>query len=117
MCPCFFHCLPQLLDRIVIRRIARQLEDRSPLRVCGKEVLHGSRCVILGSIRNQHDRLRGLSQPICEKGDISIRVEPSRLALISETPGEVLHQADDLVALALARRRDHWLVATSCPGI
>src|SRR5882724_12293520 len=117
MRPFFFDFLPQLLDWVVIRRIARQLEDRQALDVCTKEPLHRSRRVIPGPILNQHDWLRGLRQYTREKGDVRIRVEAPFLTLIPETAGEVLDQAEDFVAFALARCFDHWLVATSCPGV
>ena len=89
MRPLFFHFLPQLLDRIVIRRIARQLEDRQALRMPGKEALHRRGCVIPRPILNQHDGLRGLVQHAGEKLDVSFRVEPSLLTLIpgKRSPG------------------------------
>jgi hypothetical protein len=117
MCPFFFHFLPQLLNRIVVRRIARPLEDRQALCVQGEEALQCGRRVLPGPILNQHDGWRGLFHDACEKGDVSLRVEPSFLALIPEPPGEGLDHAEDFVALAFAGCLDHRLGPAARPGV
>jgi hypothetical protein len=58
--------------------------------------------VILCPILNQNDILCGLREPTREKGNGGSGGEAAFLALIKEAPGEVLNQAKDLVAFALA---------------
>ena len=50
------------------------------------------------------------------KAMLRILVESPLLALILETSGEVINQAEFFVAFAFSRRLDHRLVATFGPG-
>ncbi len=69
------------------------------------------------SILHQHDVLGGLRQHARATGAVGRSGEPSLLTWIEEAPGAVLDHAEDLIALALARRRDHRWVAAPCPGV
>ena len=57
-----FDLLPQLLNRVVVRRIGRQLEDLQPCGLLGEEGFGLGAGVIPRPILNQDDGLRGLLQ-------------------------------------------------------
>src|SRR4029450_12325853 len=69
------------------------------------------------SILNQQDGLRRLLEHTPEKGTVRGGIETSFLPVRKETRGEVLHQAQDLIAFALARSLDLGLLATPRPGV
>ena len=113
----FFHLLPELLDRIVIRRVARQLEDLKPCGLLGEESFGLGAGVILRAILNQDDGLRGVLQHPCEKGNVGCGVEAAFLPLIQEAPGEVIDQPEDFIAFALPAGLDVGLLAAPGPGV
>ena len=97
-----FDLLPELFNRIVVRRIGRQLDDLQPCRLLGEEGFRLRAGVILCPILSEDDGLRGLLQDTREKGNVGGGVEATVLPLIKEVPGEVIDQAEDFVAFALA---------------
>ena len=52
-----FELLPKFLNRVVVRRIGRELEDLKPCRLLGKESFGLSAGMIFRSILNQHNVL------------------------------------------------------------
>src|SRR4029453_162789 len=109
--------LPELLNRVVVRRIGRQLDDLKPCRLLGEEGFRLGAGMILRPILNEDDGLGGLRQHTPEKGNVGGRVEATVLPLIKEVPREVIAQAKDLVAFALAGGLDFGLLAAPCPGV
>lgn len=67
--------------------------------------------MIFCPILNEDDGLRGWRQDTPEKDNVSGGVEAPVLPLIKEGPREVLDQAEDLIAFALARGLDLGLLA------
>ena len=57
-----FDLLPELLNRIVVRRIGRQLDDLQPCRLLGEEGFGLGAGMILRPILNEDDGLGGLRQ-------------------------------------------------------
>src|SRR5882672_12470366 len=91
--------LPKFLNRVVVRRIGRELKDLQPCRLLGEKGFGLSAGVILRPILNQHDGVCGLLQYTCEKGNVGGGVEAAFLPVIKETSGEVLDQPKDFIAL------------------
>src|SRR5262247_590715 len=97
-----FDLLPELLNRVVVRRIGRQLDDLQPRRLLDEEGFGLGAGMILRPILNKDDGLGGLRQDTLEKGNVGSGVEAPVLPLIEEVAREVIDQAEDLVAFALA---------------
>src|SRR5262245_7487451 len=112
-----FDLLPELLNWVVVRRIGRQLDDLQPCRLLGKESFGLGAGMILRPILNEDDRLGGLRQDTCEKGNVGSGVQAPVLPLIKEVPGEVIDQAEDFIAFALATRLDLGLLAAPRPRV
>ena len=98
----WFELLPKFLNRVVVRRIGRELEDLQPRRLLGKESFGLSAGMLCRSILNQHNVLGGVLQDTCEKGHVGSGVEAAFLPLIKETSGEVINQPKDFIAFAPA---------------
>ena len=64
-----FDLLPELLNRVVVRRIGRQLDDLQPGRLLGEEGFGLGAGMILRPILNEDDGLGGLRQDTREKGN------------------------------------------------
>ena len=73
--------------------------------------------MILRPILNEDDGLGCLCQDTREKGNVGGRVEAPILPLIKELSREVIDQAEDLIAFALATRLDLGLLAAPCPCV
>src|SRR3989304_2141989 len=97
--------LPKILDRIEIRRIARQLKHRQTIDMCGEELLHCPAGMVLRPILNQEDRLCGFRQHLGQERRITVGSEPTGAPLIEETAAKVVDQAKDLIALASSTDR------------
>ena len=97
-----FDLLPEFLNRVVVRRIGRQLDDLQPCRLLGKEGFGLGTGMILCPILNENDGLSGLCQDAPEKGNVRSGVEAAFLPLIKEAPAKVIYEAKDLVAFTLA---------------
>jgi hypothetical protein len=113
----FFHFLPALFDRMVIRRVAWPLEDLKPGGLLGAEGSGLGAGVILGPILNQDHVWRGLLHHTREKGHVGGGVKATFLPLIQEASGEVISQPEDVIALAFAGRLALGLLAASGPGV
>ena len=57
-----FDLLPELFNRIVVRRIGRQLDDLQPCRLLGEEGFRLRAGVILRPVLNEDDGLRGCAR-------------------------------------------------------
>src|SRR5215475_8647376 len=112
-----FDLLPELFNRVVVRRIGRQLDDLQPCRLLGEEGCGLGAGMILRPILNEDDGLGGLRQDTREKGNVGGRVEATVLPLIKEVPREVVDQAEDFIAFALATRLYFGLLAAPRPSI
>ncbi len=110
-----FALLPQFLNRVVVRRRGRQLQDLQPGSLLGAAGLGLGTGMIPGAILNQENGLRRLLQYPSEKGHVRCGIETSFLSLIQETPGAVRHQAEDFLALAFAGHLDLGLLPTPRP--
>ena len=97
-----FNLLPELLNRVIVWRIRRQLADLKPRRLLGKESFGLRACVIFRPILNQDNGLSGVLQHPCEKGNLGGGIEAAFLPLIKETPREVRNQPEDFIAFAFA---------------
>src|SRR4051795_12247650 len=95
---------PQMLDRIVVRRVARQRFHPQTLRMGGDKLSRLDRRVIAGSILDQDQRLRRLRQHLLQERTIALRVEAPHMSLGEQAPREIVDQAKYLVTLALASR-------------
>jgi hypothetical protein len=60
----FLDVAPQLLNRIEVRRVGRQLVPGQAIGMGGKEVLHGFAGMVAGAILNQQKVLLGLGTPL-----------------------------------------------------
>ena len=109
--------LPEFLNRVVVRRIGRQLKDRKPCRLLGEEGLGLGTGMLPRAILHQQDALRRLRQHASEKGKVGCGIEPPFLAWIKETPCAVLNAPKDRVAFALAGGLDLGLLAAPRPRI
>src|SRR5215467_568549 len=112
-----FDLLPELLNRVVVRRIGRQLDDLQPCRLPGEEGFGLGAGMILRPILNEDDGLCGLRQDTREKGNVGGRVEATVLPLIKEVPREVVDQTEDFIAFALATSLNLGLLAAPRPGV
>ena len=99
-----FDLLPALLNRVVVRRIGRQLDDLPPGRLLGEEGCGLGAGMILRPILKEEEGLGGLRQDTREKGHGGGRVEATVLPLIKEVPREVVDQAEAFRAFARATR-------------
>jgi hypothetical protein len=111
------HLFPQKLDRVVVRRVGRQLKDREPILMRGKERTGRLAGVILGSILNEDQMLRRLGQRLGQKRLIPLRVEALLLTMIEKPSRDQLDQTQHLVSFALAGRLDDGRFPLECPGI
>ena len=59
-----FHLLPQVLNRIEVRRVGRQLFDGQTVGMGLEKRFHGLTGVIPSPILNHHDMLRGVREDI-----------------------------------------------------
>ena len=111
------HLLPQELDRVVVRRVGRQLKDRQPIFMFGKEGSGRLAGMILGPILNEDQMLRRLGQYLSQKRLIALRDEAIFLTMVEKASREKLNQPPDLVPLALARCLHHRRLSLERPGI
>jgi hypothetical protein len=81
-----FDLLPELFNRVVVRRIGWQLDALQPCRLLGEEGWGLGAGMILRPILNEDDGVRGLRQDTCEKGNVGDRVKAPVLPLIKEVP-------------------------------
>ena len=107
---------PQILDRIIVRRVGGQLADRDTITMLLKELACGFAGMILGSVLDEKHRLTGLGHDLLDEGLVTGTVEPTVLTLIKQPSRKVLNEAEDFVALALAGRLDRGLLALIRPG-
>ena len=117
MCVVLFDLLPELLNRVIVRRIGRQLEHVQPCGLLGEEGGGLRARMIPRPILNQDDRARSLLQHPLEKGNIGSGVEAAFLPLIKEAAREVLNQPEDFIAFALAGGLDRGLLAAPGPRV
>ena len=71
----FFHFLPQVLNRVEVWRVGRQLFDGQSIGVPVEKRLHGLTGVITRPILNDYDMLRRLRQDLEQKRGITLRVD------------------------------------------
>ena len=79
-----FHFFPQVLNRIEVGRIGRQLFNRQTIRMSREKVLHRFASVIPGPILDLDDVLLSLRKHIEQKRRIAFRVEASRLGFVEK---------------------------------
>ena len=91
-----FHFLPQVLDRIEVRRVGGQLFNRQAIFVRLEKRLHRLARVITGAILNHDQVLRRLRHDIEQKRRVALRVEAPRMGLVKKLPGEIVDQTKDL---------------------
>jgi hypothetical protein len=112
-----FHFLPQVLNRIEIWRIGRQLFDDQAIGMRLEKRLHRLARVITGSVLNDHDRLGRLRQDVEQKRRITRRVEAPSMGLVEESTGDIINETKALVRLAFAAGRDLGLLPLRRPGV
>ncbi len=117
MCVLPFDSAPQVLDRIVVRRVSRQLLDPQPLRMLGKDLSRLGRCVIACPILDQENRLLGLLQYSLDERAVALGIEAPLMTMPEQASREILDQAEDLVAFALPSRLDERLLPAHSPGV
>ena len=112
-----FHFLPQVLNRIEIWRIGRQLFDGQAIGMRLKKRLHRLARVIPGSILHDHDRLGRLRQDVEPKRRLTRRVEAPSMGLVKESTGARIHATKDLVRFAFPAGGDLGLLPFRRPGV
>src|SRR5919205_3971548 len=91
--------LPQMFDRVEVRRVRRQLLNGQAIGMGIEKVRHGGAGMIAGSVLNHDDMTPRLSQHVEEKSRIACRVKPSLVRFVEKLSGKVIDQAKDFVAL------------------
>src|SRR5438132_7911977 len=112
-----FRLLPQIFNRIIVRRIRRQRVLCDPIGMHSKKLLGRLAAVIPCPIMDEKEVLGGLRHDRLQERLITFRGEPPLDALREQTPGEIVNGPKHLVAFALAAGRDLRLMAPACPGI
>src|SRR5262249_44562927 len=113
----FLTLLPQVFDRVEIRRIGWQLLNSQARRMGIEKLLHGLARMITRSILNHDDVAPSVSQHIEQKGRIAVRVKASLMRFVEKLAGEIVDQAKDLVTLAFATGGHFGLFALGGPGM
>ena len=108
---------PQVLDRIVIRRVAGQLKDGHPVGVHDKELTGGLGCVVPCAILDEQEGGGGLFQHLDEKSAVTLGVELAGEACVEELTAEELDEAEHLVGPAFAGGLNNRLLTAPCPGV
>ena len=96
--------LPQVLDRVEIRRVGGQLLNGQARHMGIEKLLHGLARMITRAILNHDDVASSLRQHVEQKGRIASRVKASLMRFVEKLAGEIVDQAKDLVALSFATR-------------
>ena len=102
---------PQILDRIIVRRVGWQLANGDTIPMLLKELARGFAGMILGSILDEKHRLTGFGHDPLDEGLVTGTVEPTVLTVIKQPSRKVLNEAEDFIALALPGRLDRGLLA------
>ena len=111
-----FQVFPEELNRVVIRRVRRQLKDRQA-GLLSHELLQVFAGVILGPVVNQDNRLVGLGQDGQQIRLIRGRRKALATAVIKESSREILDRSEDFVALAFTGRFDDGLLTDRRPRV
>jgi hypothetical protein len=108
----FLHdLLPQVFDRVEIRRVGGQLLNGQARRMGVEKLLHGLARMITRSILNHDDGAPSLRQHVEQKGRIAGRVQASLMSFVEKPAGEIVDQAKDFVALTFATGGHFGLLA------
>jgi hypothetical protein len=108
---CLLDLLPQMFDRVKIRRVGGQLLDGQARRMGVEKLVHGLACMIAGTVLHHDDVALSVRQHVEQKGRIAFRVEASLMHFVEKLAGERVDQAKDLVALAFATGGHFGLLA------
>ena len=73
--------------------------------------------MIASAILNDHHMLPRLLQHIEQKRRVAFGIEPTLMRFVEKPAGEIVNQAKDFVAFALATGGDFGLLALGSPGI
>jgi hypothetical protein len=111
-----FALLPELLQRVVVRRIGRQLDDVPPGRRLGEAGFGLGAGRLLRPILHEDDGVGGVRQDTREQGPGGGRVAATGRPLRKAGPRAGVEQAEDCRALALATRLDCGVLAAPRPG-
>jgi hypothetical protein len=112
-----FGLLPQVCNRMVIRRIRGQRMGCEAITMGQHKRWRRGAGVITGASMDHQEMRLGLIKHPLHEALVPFRGKPALAALIKEMPGEILKGAEDFVACALATGRPCRLVATACPGL
>ena len=81
--------LPQVFDRVEIRRVGGQLLNGQARHMGSEKLLHGLARMITRAILNHDDVASSLSQHVEQKGRIASRVQASLMRFVEKLAGEV----------------------------
>ena len=109
--------LPQVFDRVEIRRVGWPLLNGQVRRMGVEKLLHGLARMITRSILHHDDMAPSLRQHVEQKGRRAVRVQASLMSFVEKLAGELVDQAKDLVAPAFAAGGHCGLLALGGPGI
>src|SRR5512145_2594075 len=112
-----FRLLPQIFNRIVIRRIRWQRIRREPLAVGRQKLLGRLAGMIPCSIMNEKQVLRGMSHDHGQEYLGTVRGESALNTLGKQSPREIVNSPKYLGALPLATGFDLGLLASARPGV
>ena len=112
----FFDLLPELLDGVEIRRVARQLKDGQTCGLLRKERFQRRTRVVPRAVLEQDEVSRGLRQDRAQKLFVTRAVEFARCRTMKKPSTEIVNQAEDFVAFALARSLHQRLYPLARPS-
>jgi hypothetical protein len=111
-----FRLLPQVFNRIVVRRIRWQRMPRDTIGIGGKKLLGRLAGMLPCPIMDAKQMLLGLGQDRLHERLVRFRGETTLDALIKQAAREIRNSPQNFVALALTTGRDRGLLAASGPG-
>jgi len=82
--------LPQVFDRVEIRRVGGQLLNGQARYMGAEKLLPGLARMITRSIVNHDDVAPRLSQHVEQKGRIAFRVKAARMRFVEKLAGEIV---------------------------
>ena len=116
MCILFFDLFPELFDGVEIRRVARQLKNGQACGLLHKELFQRRAGVVPRAVLEQDEVSRRLLQHLPQKLFVTRAVEFARRRTMKKPSAEIVNQAKDLVAFALASSFHERLYPRARPG-
>ena len=111
------HVVPDRFNGVELGAIGRQRAEMEAMSVVGEPLPHHRPPMIRGVVMDKEDLLPPIPlRHAAQEGCVTLSLKDLSMRKVKPGPVEI-HRAEDLLGIALARRRNQWLVSATCPGL